>query len=98
MPPLDGLKTLPSFAVLTLNMVRQPGPVTACSLYDEEKDLSYISLKLDTGRTHQIRVHMSYIGHPFPEISSITRTTVISAASPFTLMVWSLSIPLPESL
>ena len=32
MPPLDGLKTLPSFAVLTLNMVRQPGPVTACSL------------------------------------------------------------------
>ena len=32
MAPLDGLKTLPSFAVLTLNMVRQPGPVTACSL------------------------------------------------------------------
>ena len=23
-----------------------------------------IELRLDTGRTHQIRVHMSYIGHP----------------------------------
>ena len=23
-----------------------------------------VRLKLDTGRTHQIRVHMSYLGHP----------------------------------
>ncbi len=26
--------------------------------------ISYLSLKLETGRTHQIRVHMSYTGHP----------------------------------
>jgi 23S rRNA pseudouridine1911/1915/1917 synthase len=25
---------------------------------------SLVSLRLDTGRTHQIRIHMSYIGHP----------------------------------
>lgn len=25
---------------------------------------SYLELKLETGRTHQIRVHMTYIGHP----------------------------------
>lgn len=25
---------------------------------------TYLTLKLETGRTHQIRVHMSYIGHP----------------------------------
>lgn len=25
---------------------------------------SYIELRLETGRTHQIRVHMSYLGHP----------------------------------
>lgn len=28
------------------------------------KGLSLIQLELETGRTHQIRVHMSYIGHP----------------------------------
>ena len=26
--------------------------------------LSWLSLRLETGRTHQIRVHMSHIGHP----------------------------------
>ncbi|ALC80516.1 MULTISPECIES: RluA family pseudouridine synthase [Bacillus] len=32
--------------------------------YDEKKDLSLLELQLDTGRTHQIRVHSSFIGHP----------------------------------
>ena len=26
-------------------------------------NISYLALKLETGRTHQIRVHMSYVGH-----------------------------------
>lgn len=30
------------------------------------KDYSLIKLSLKTGRTHQIRVHMKYIGHPLP--------------------------------
>ena len=27
---------------------------------------TYIQCRLETGRTHQIRVHMSHIGHPLP--------------------------------
>ncbi len=30
----------------------------------ENDKFTYIQCKLETGRTHQIRVHMSYIGHP----------------------------------
>ncbi len=29
-----------------------------------DKNISLIQLQLETGRTHQIRVHMKYIGHP----------------------------------
>ena len=32
--------------------------------YDAPKDLSLVELHLETGRTHQIRVHMKHIGHP----------------------------------
>ncbi len=32
--------------------------------YDKEKDLSFVKVQPETGRTHQIRVHMKYIGHP----------------------------------
>ena len=33
-------------------------------LYSEERDCSLLQIRLETGRTHQIRVHMKYIGHP----------------------------------
>jgi len=39
----------------------------ACTHYHVIKRypaFTYIELQLDTGRTHQIRVHMSYMGHP----------------------------------
>ena len=28
------------------------------------KNFTYIECQLETGRTHQIRVHLEYIGHP----------------------------------
>lgn len=38
--------------------------VTHYSVIKEYNGYSHISLKLETGRTHQIRVHMAHLGHP----------------------------------
>ena len=41
----------------------------ACTHYKSlayNNGFSLVSLKLETGRTHQIRVHMKHIGHPLP--------------------------------
>ena len=38
--------------------------VTHYNVIEEYRDFSFVALKLETGRTHQIRVHMAYIGHP----------------------------------
>lgn len=38
--------------------------VTHFKVLERFRESTYIELKLETGRTHQIRVHMSYIGHP----------------------------------
>ncbi len=36
---------------------------THIELIKQYKDYAYVKANLDTGRTHQIRVHMAYIGH-----------------------------------
>lgn len=38
--------------------------ITHFKVLKRYKDATLIELKLETGRTHQIRVHMNYIGHP----------------------------------
>lgn len=38
--------------------------VTHYTVLKEYSGFSHVRLKLETGRTHQIRVHMSYINHP----------------------------------
>ena len=38
--------------------------VTHYKIIDDYEGYSHVSLKLETGRTHQIRVHMAHLGHP----------------------------------
>ena len=38
--------------------------VTHFAVLERLKDFTLVELKLETGRTHQIRVHMKFIGHP----------------------------------
>lgn len=38
--------------------------ITHFKVLERYKDTTLIELKLETGRTHQIRVHMAYIGYP----------------------------------
>lgn len=38
--------------------------VTHFKVLDRYDEFTYVTCELETGRTHQIRVHMNYIGHP----------------------------------
>jgi 23S rRNA pseudouridine1911/1915/1917 synthase len=46
--------------------VREDGQhaVTHYKVLQRSDDFTYVALKLETGRTHQIRVHMAHLGHP----------------------------------
>ena len=50
--------------------------ITHYELLERFSQASYIKLNLETGRTHQIRVHMAYIGHPLlgDEVYSTNKT------------------------
>ena len=50
-------------AVLLADDANAREAVTHYTVLERFGNVSYLALKLETGRTHQIRVHMSYIGH-----------------------------------
>ena len=77
--------------------------------YDNTKDLSLVELRLETGRTHQIRVHLKHIGHPIigdflynPDYRFCERQALHSASLTFTHPITKKEMhfasPLPEDL
>lgn len=70
--PDSGIITAPIARVDGSTIEREVNEVTgeyACTHYRtvaHKNGYSLVSLKLETGRTHQIRVHMKHIGHPLP--------------------------------
>ena len=77
--------------------------------FDEEKKLSLVHLQLETGRTHQIRVHLKYLGHPIigdflynPDYTYCQRQALHSASLSFTHPIskkeMHFASPLPEDL
>jgi len=77
--------------------------------YDEEKNLSLVELKLETGRTHQIRVHLKHLGYPIigdflynPDYTFCKRQALHSSSVTFTHPITKKEMhfasPLPEDL
>ena len=49
---------------MTVTTKNSKNAVTHYELVEQFDSFAHIRLRLETGRTHQIRVHMAYIGHP----------------------------------
>lgn len=49
---------------MTVTTKNSKNAVTHYELVEQYDSFAHLRLKLETGRTHQIRVHMAYIGHP----------------------------------
>lgn len=83
--------------------------ITHYQVVSEKNGHSLVSLTLDTGRTHQIRVHMKYLGFPLigdylyhPDMEHISRQALhshrVCFSHPITGTRLDFSAPLPEDM
>lgn len=83
--------------------------VTHYKVVKEENGFSLVSLTLETGRTHQIRIHMKHLGHPLigdylynPDMEHISRQALhsykLTFIHPVTEQKMEFFKPLPEDM
>ena len=83
--------------------------VTHYRVLEEKNGYSLISLVLETGRTHQIRIHLKHVGHPLigdylynPDYEAITRQALhshrLTFPHPMTGELMDFSAPLPDDM
>lgn len=83
--------------------------ITHYRLIEERNEHSLVSLRLETGRTHQIRIHMKYLGYPLigdylynPDMEYIGRQALhshrLSFTHPITGKPMEFTAPLPKDM
>lgn len=83
--------------------------ITHYAVVKRLENSTLVNFKLDTGRTHQIRVHMKYIGHPLlgdflynPENRDMSRQALhagrLSFLHPITGNAMEFEVPIPEDM
>ena len=113
--PLEGTITAPlgrkegSIIERTVDFENGESAVTHYKVLDEKNGYSLVSLILETGRTHQIRIHMKYLGYPLigdylynPDMEQIQRQALhawkLSFVHPITGEKMQFTAPLPEDM
>ena len=93
----------------TVDFEKGESAVTHYKLLDEKNRHSLVSLILETGRTHQIRIHMKHLGYPLigdylynPDMEQIQRQALhawkLSFVHPITGEKMQFTAPLPEDM
>lgn len=92
---------------MTVTATNSKSAVTHLTVLKRFVGYTLVELKLDTGRTHQIRVHMKYIGYPVhndpvysnkkcTEFGQFLHSKELTFTHPITHKILSFSSPLPK--
>ena len=113
--PPEGTITAPlgrkegSIIERTIDFEKGESAITHYKVLDEKSGHSLVSLILETGRTHQIRIHMKHLGYPLigdylynPDMERIQRQALhawkLSFVHPITGEKMQFTAPLPEDM
>lgn len=113
--PPEGTITAPlgrkegSIIERTIDFEKGESSITHYKVLDEKNGHSLVSLILETGRTHQIRIHMKYLGYPLigdylynPDMERIQRQALhawkLIFRHPITGEILSFTAPLPKDM